>query len=203
VDVLLFQGHPLSKVLKVCLQEQKLKGVGKGLATLLLYLSAPTEFNVWVPATERGLVALGRISKLRAKDPAADYDQFNEAAVDFRNRGKLQPQEMDWVLWKLQLLDSVSADDSRLAEDLHEIATREIDATTKAALVSARVGQGKFRTQVLQFWANRCAVTRSVTHDAVKASHIKPWRESTDDERLDPITACPWSRASTRCLMQV
>jgi hypothetical protein len=80
---------------------------------------------------------------------------------------------------------------SALIEDLELIERRKIDSTTKDALVIARVGQGRFRTQVLQLWENCCSVTRSVTHDAIRASHIKPWRESTDEERLDPKNGLP------------
>ena len=90
-----------------------------------------------------------------------------------------------------QLFDGVALGDSTLAEDLHEITARNIDATTKAALVSARIGQGRFRADVLRLWGNRCAVTRSVTQKAIRASHITPWRESTDEERLDPYNGLP------------
>jgi hypothetical protein len=73
-----------------------------------------------------------------------------------------------------------------LAEDLQAITRQKIDSTTKKALVNARVGQGLFRVQVLKIWGNRCAVTGSSTTDAIRASHIKPWRTSSNAERLDP-----------------
>ncbi|WP_197994471.1 HNH endonuclease [Gimesia maris] len=56
--------------------------------------------------------------------------------------------------------------------------------TTKEQLILARVGQGQFRKQVLTLWNDRCAVTG--TTFAVRASHIKPWRDSNEIERLDP-----------------
>ena len=80
---------------------------------------------------------------------------------------------------------------STLTEDLKSIQRQKIEATTKEALVNARVGQGLFRSQVLQLWGHCCAVTHSVTLDAIRASHIKPWRSSTDDERLDPNNGIP------------
>lgn len=46
--------------------------------------------------------------------------------------------------------------------------------------------KGDSEHQVLDIWGSRCAVTGSHTHDAIRASHIKPWSEATDDERLDP-----------------
>jgi predicted restriction endonuclease len=67
----------------------------------------------------------------------------------------------------------------------------DIGATDKDTLVKARIGQGEFRQQVLQSWGWRCAVTGSQTLDAIRASHIKSWRESNDQERLDPENGIP------------
>lgn len=81
----------------------------------------------------------------------------------------------------------INSSQSALAEDLKKTLIKKgIDTTTKDALVNARFGQGKFRSQVLRLWNNRCSVTGSTTIDAIRASHIKPWRCSTDEERLDP-----------------
>jgi hypothetical protein len=87
------------------------------------------------------------------------------------------------VLELLRLKDGARS----ILEDVEKVQRQtNISTTTKEALVSARLGQGKFRDDVLRIWQNRCAVTRSVTHAAIRASHIKPWRSSTDEERLDP-----------------
>ena len=80
---------------------------------------------------------------------------------------------------------------NRLAEDLEEITNQPIESTTKDTLIAARVGQGDFRKQVLRLWEETCAVTGSATLDAIRASHIKPWRDSTDGERLDPSNGLP------------
>jgi hypothetical protein len=81
--------------------------------------------------------------------------------------------------------------ESTLTEDLRAINRQKIDTTTKEALVNARVGQGLFRSQVLAMWGNSCAVTGSKTKDAVRASHIKPWRNSSNEERLDRNNGLP------------
>jgi putative restriction endonuclease len=76
--------------------------------------------------------------------------------------------------------------------DVNRIKERkDIDATTKKRLIDARLGQGRFRTDVWNAWNNRCAVTKSATEAAIRASHIKPWRDSNDDERLDPNNGLP------------
>jgi predicted restriction endonuclease len=48
------------------------------------------------------------------------------------------------------------------------------------------VGQGQFRSErLLSLWRG-CAVTGVARPDLVRASHIKPWRMSNNEERLDP-----------------
>ncbi|MEI7700401.1 MAG: HNH endonuclease [Planctomycetia bacterium] len=63
--------------------------------------------------------------------------------------------------------------------------------TDRQALVKARVGQGIFRDQVLNLWSYQCSVTGCGIQEALRASHIKPWSESTDQERLDPYNGLP------------
>ena len=54
--------------------------------------------------------------------------------------------------------------------------------TTRHALVQARVYQGKLKQRV-GVWERTCRITKvDMTH--LIASHIKPWRESDNDERL-------------------
>jgi len=78
--------------------------------------------------------------------------------------------------------------ESTLVPDLAALIRK---GTTAEALVNARVGQGRFRTEVLRLWGNRCCVTGIETPEAIRASHIKPWRDSTDEERLDPRNGLP------------
>lgn len=57
--------------------------------------------------------------------------------------------------------------------------------TERAAIIAARRGQGRFRTALIQLWAGKCSVTKSRSVALLRASHIKPWRDSTNAERLD------------------
>lgn len=63
---------------------------------------------------------------------------------------------------------------------------KELDrkCTEYKALVLARRGQGKFRLGVEERWGNKCAVYGYKTREVLRASHIKPWREATNKERL-------------------
>jgi hypothetical protein len=57
--------------------------------------------------------------------------------------------------------------------------------TERSGLVNSRVGQGKYRRELMYRWKNRCAVTGLSCTNLLIASHIVPWSESTDEERLD------------------
>jgi hypothetical protein len=60
-----------------------------------------------------------------------------------------------------------------------------LDVTEKQALVLARRGQGRFRDLVSEREL-RCRITLVDRPEHLRASHCKPWRDSTNDERLDP-----------------
>ena len=57
--------------------------------------------------------------------------------------------------------------------------------TEREALIKARIGQGGYREALLAYWGG-CAVTHCSVPALLRASHIKPWREATPRERLDP-----------------
>jgi len=94
----------------------------------------------------------------------------------------------------LEVIDAAESqkNGNAIAKDIVSLLRhREIDETTRQALIDARIGQGKFRSDVLVLWDNCCAVTKSKTLEAIRASHIKPWRGSTNTERLDPSNGIP------------
>lgn len=87
-----------------------------------------------------------------------------------------------------QLLVQFGGGTDETAEDLEEIINRrDIPTTTRDALIQARVGQGKFRTDVTNLWGKGevCSLTGIDVPELLIASHIKPWRDSDDAERLD------------------
>lgn len=82
--------------------------------------------------------------------------------------------------------------DSDLADDIADIANDEsLTSTERKALISARIGQGKFRASVLALWDGRCAVTGCSLKTVLRASHLLPWRDATTKERLDPENGLP------------
>ena len=58
--------------------------------------------------------------------------------------------------------------------------------TVKEHVQKIRIGQYRFRESLIEKWKGRCAVTGFNKLPLLRASHIKPWKDSTDKERLDP-----------------
>lgn len=79
-----------------------------------------------------------------------------------------------------------SESSTELLRDLADIESRDLPATTRAVLVDARLGQGQFRQDLIKLWDGSCAVTGCTVAAVLRASHCKPWRLSTDRERLNP-----------------
>lgn len=76
--------------------------------------------------------------------------------------------------------------------DIAAIETAASTANTEIkALVHARRGQGQYREELLDLWERRCAVTGCGVLAVLRASHAKPWRVSTDAQRLDPNNGLP------------
>lgn len=65
----------------------------------------------------------------------------------------------------------------------HKIETSPLPETERAALIKSRLGQGRFKTNVSRY-ENRCRITQVSNPVHLIASHIKPWRESSNEERL-------------------
>ncbi|MEB2346231.1 MAG: HNH endonuclease [Deltaproteobacteria bacterium] len=83
----------------------------------------------------------------------------------------LMAPDREQVIWEEYLRQRIERDDS----------LRETD---KEALVIARRGQGLFRERV-QAIESRCRVTQVDRPEHLRASHCKPWRDSSNAERLD------------------
>lgn len=61
---------------------------------------------------------------------------------------------------------------------------RNLSETERKSIILSRIGQGQFRAQLIRYWG-KCAVTNCQRIEILRASHIKPWRESNNAERLD------------------
>jgi hypothetical protein len=90
------------------------------------------------------------------------------AGLDPSDAEALHPE---LILWEEHLRRRIEEDAS-------------IPASDREALVIARRGQGLFRQRV-QLLEHRCRITGVDRPEHLRASHCKPWRDSSNEERLD------------------
>lgn len=74
--------------------------------------------------------------------------------------------------------NTILAEIKMIKEDHH------LSATEKETIILSRRGQGRFRSELIKYW-NGCAISKCSLTDILVASHIKPWKDSTNNERLD------------------
>ena len=90
-----------------------------------------------------------------------------------------------FVVWLGSLADMVMP----VASALDDIENAEVELETashteRQSIVKSRLGQGKFRDNLINYWSG-CAVSGVTLPAFLRASHIKPWRDCTNSERLD------------------
>jgi putative restriction endonuclease len=81
----------------------------------------------------------------------------------------------------------ITAEISQLLDNLAEnniYSNPNLSKLERQQLVKARIGQGEFRENLVTMWG-KCCVTGCTYIVVLRASHIKPWRDSTDYEKLD------------------
>lgn len=69
-------------------------------------------------------------------------------------------------------------------EELEIDNNSKITTTEKESIILSRVGQGNFRKDLIKYW-NGCSISNFEKTGLLIASHIKPWKESSNTERLD------------------
>lgn len=76
-------------------------------------------------------------------------------------------------------------DEETILSEVKKIADdRTMVSTERTALTRARVGQGLFRERLISYW-HGCSISAYSRYDILMASHIKPWRNSDNLQRLD------------------
>ena len=79
---------------------------------------------------------------------------------------------------------AVSLPDAPLAR--FRAKTAGLPRTTEAErLVIQRIGQDVFRDALMDYWSGRCPITGITDPALLRASHIVPWSECNDEQRLD------------------
>jgi len=96
----------------------------------------------------------------------------------FESEGSLR-SFLDYLAGKVDAVPDLLDDLAAESQSLSGLAETEREALTKS-----RIGQGLFRQKLIKYWG-RCAVTGCDALSLLRASHIKPWRDASNSERLD------------------
>ena len=137
-----------------------------------LYLAAGGIGGPWYVATDHpGVIAELGIEPWTMPGPGLARFSF----------GKLS--EAYFVLVRLYQLAS-SLPDAPLA--VFRARTKELPQNTEAErLVVQRIGQGIFRDSLLEYWQGKCPLTGIEEPELLRASHIIPWAQCSEEERLN------------------
>ena len=161
---------------------QWLHTIGKSDKTAKNYLQAvQNSISHWL--ADAGLVSepLTEIRSYRKvyelTEKAKQLDQF--LVRDSKGNGMYSAAVNSYVRFLSDLSQvDLKSDVQQILED------KALTDTEKTIMTNARMGQGRFREQLVAMW-NGCAVTGYSDKRLLVASHIKPWSKSNNQERLD------------------
>jgi hypothetical protein len=105
-----------------------------------------------------GLIGAEAITLARPKPGSSP---FNQPAVE----------TADLELWERHIEETIQE-------------SPDIAETDRESLIIARRGQGLFKQRVMRIESS-CRITKVENPAHLRASHCKPWRDSTNQERLD------------------
>ncbi|MGO4108958.1 HNH endonuclease [Paenibacillus sp. YAF4_2] len=112
-------------------------------------------------------------------------NEWEQLYVEYCLERGVQPQKRNNKQRKFWVFE-ISLNDEYVFEDINGNQHTVPISTDKESKVLRRVGQDRFRSDLIQYW-RRCSVTGSKSLQFLRASHMKPWRKSDNKERLDPF----------------
>lgn len=150
------------------------KVAARPLSERLVELVQPYPINLAGVDPDELRKAIGRSVALMHRDPGASSAGNAQKRLRICLSRRVEAEE----LVTASPANSAMSDDESLLPGLTE--------TERAYMRTARIGQGDFRDQLLKRYDARCPVTGIENTELLVASHIKPWHECSNAERLDP-----------------
>jgi hypothetical protein len=158
-----------------------------------IWLAASSEQGPWFLAIEhRGVIAELNLPHVQMEGPGTCRFEFQDLTALYA------------ILPRLYELGT-SLPDAPL--EAFKKQTLKLPQTTEAErLVVQRIGQDIFRNSLMNYWQGRCPLTGITDPALLRASHIVPWSECTDDaDRLDVhnglLLSALWDAAFDRALV--
>jgi len=120
---------------------------------------------------------------LKIRNRAQTYEYIDTSRCDieiFYNKIITYNTAVD----KEDFSSKVKEEQISLIKEIDKIESLELKETEKEALIKIRIGQSKFRQNLIKYWKG-CSVTNYKDEKLLIASHIKPWKDSDNNEKLD------------------
>lgn len=105
----------------------------------------------------------------------AEYSAFQKNGRD--NGGFLYPCDENLASLLMTKIALLNENDGIV----NEILETEAKIQTKM-----RIGHQNYKEKLLRLWNNECAICKINIPELLRASHAKPWRDSNQQERIDP-----------------
>jgi predicted restriction endonuclease len=114
---------------------------------------------------------------LRLKDEYFSYDEFFE-----RNKTgkKMYSRSLDLYIEFLET-NRQQIDDTIIEQIKND---QTLTVLEKESIILSRIGQGQFRENLIKLW-NGCAISKFDDTRLLIASHIKPWKKSDNQEKIN------------------
>ncbi|AYV67627.1 HNH endonuclease [Niallia circulans] len=122
------------------------------------------------------------------------YSPFQEDGNG--NQGYLYPCNEELAIKLLEMISELNiyqVNEEQLELSIDAVRRTEhnplipiIVETESVMKTKIRLGQQKFRNGMFPLWKGQCALCGIKLPEVLRASHSKPWKDSTNEERLDP-----------------
>ncbi|MEI6138410.1 MAG: HNH endonuclease [Mariniphaga sp.] len=120
----------------------------------------------------KGIIAQERVKK--------EFRSIYKSVKDLNNFSAALKKYITFMEFDFELKTEKTIENEILKIEVNT----KLTATEKSILMLARIGQGKYRKQLIEYW-NGCSVSGFKRFDLLVASHIKPWKDSNNFERID------------------
>lgn len=178
-----------------CCYDQRIKLIATAVSDAFLAPRPPRRsFQAWNTEGRRVDVSLKPLHRAihRAEFASVFIDQFDRRVRPslFNKERTINQTYMSYLppdagVFLLEATGTIADYENRLIDEASP-GTRKIAQTTREAIIQARIGQGKFRADLIRAWRGRCALTAVSNPDLLVASHIEAWSLCENDARIDP-----------------
>ena len=147
-----------------------------------------------IKSTERALIDGSKDTFIFIQEKRKTPYYYYGRAIPLRMQIIWEPGKPSHIAFDLpEYADYLKIDKTLVDSLVKEPAISYADQNTKVPLstegmayTNIRTAQSLYRTQVINYWDGKCAVTGVDETGWLIASHIKPWRESSNEQRIDP-----------------